>query len=112
MTGLLGVMVLMFEFENDNFVTFGHTFGSRHHFGALNGRGTYGNVFIVRNQQDLVQFNLVTLGFVQQVNIDCLARSDFVLFAAGFNYSVNGTPPITQQLYIVADNTPSMQRDF
>ncbi len=109
MTTLFGVMVFMLESENDDFITFNQTFGSSHDFGPLNSRSANSHFFIISYQQDFIQLDLVTFSLVQEVYVDRLARSDFILFTTGFKNSVNGTPPLTQQLFILADLEVHMQ---
>jgi hypothetical protein len=109
MTGFLGVMVLVLKSENDDFFTFDQTFRSGQDLGAFNGRGTDGKFAIIRNEENFIQFNLISLSVIHQIDIDRFAGSDFILFSTRFNYSVNGTPPISQQPLIVADICHSMQ---
>jgi hypothetical protein len=92
-------MVFVLEFQNVDFVTFDQTLRSCQNFGSLNGWSSYGNILIICNKKNFVQFNLISFSFTIKVNIDCIARSYFILFTAGFYYRVNGTPPITTTVY-------------
>jgi hypothetical protein len=103
MTGFLSEMVFMLEFEDNQLFSFDQTFRSGQYFGTLDSRCADGNVFIIPNEQDLVQFYLVSLSFIHQVDIDHFARNDLILFSTGFYNRVNGAPPLTQQLSILAE---------
>ncbi len=62
MTGLLRKVVFVLELEDDDLVPFSQTLRSSQHLGAINSRFTYGNIFVIRDKQDFVQFYLISFG--------------------------------------------------
>jgi hypothetical protein len=112
MSSFFGEMVFVLEFQDNDFITLDQTFRCCQDLGALDGRFTNGDILIIRNQQDFIQFDLVSFGFIHQVDFDRFAGSYFVLFSSGFKYSVNDAPPITQQLYIVPNLWSALQLKF
>ncbi len=99
MAGLLGIMVFRLEFKDDDFLTFSLTFSGRRYFGSLNRRLTDGDFFIIRNEEDFIKLDLVSLNGAGNVYINRFPRNDFILFTTRFNNSVNGTPPKATTLY-------------
>lgn len=99
MAGFSGIAGFGLKFKDYDLFAFDRTSGSSQDFGPFDGWLAYGNLVIIGNQQDFIQLDLVSLGFVQAVYIDRFTGNDFILFTTGFNYSVNGTPPITTTVY-------------
>ncbi len=99
MAGFPGIAGLGLKSKDYDLFAFDRAFGSSQDFGTFDSWLAYGNLVIIGNQQDFIQLDLVSLGFVQAVYIDRFTRNDFILFTTGFNYRVNGTPPITTTVY-------------
>jgi hypothetical protein len=59
---LLGVMVLGLELQNDYLLALAFTFGSGQDFGSRNSRFANGNFITVRDKQDLIYLDFVSLG--------------------------------------------------
>jgi hypothetical protein len=75
--------------------------GGGHDPGPFHDRFAERDVGAVSQEQYFVQLDGVALSYIQSFNTDGLAFGYFILFAAGFNYSVNIEPPneILYQLY-------------
>lgn len=75
--------------ENDNLLASALLLQGSNHLCSLNGGSAHCYLIIIGNEQYLIQLNSITLGHVQTVYIYNLTRGYLILFATGFDNSVN-----------------------
>jgi hypothetical protein len=101
MAGFLGVVVFRLKFKHDNFIPFSHTLGSRQYLSPFYSRSANGDFLFIGQQENFIQFDLISFGSSGKVYIDRFPGSNFILFTTCFNNSVNGTPPKVTTLYSI-----------
>ena len=79
--------------ENNDFLTFMLSLRGGNYFSPVNSRLAYCHFFAFSDEQYLIEFNCIALGYIQAFNIYGLAGGHLILLAAGLNNSVNLKPP-------------------
>jgi hypothetical protein len=80
-------------FENGNLPAFAAPLRGSHYLRPVNGRRAYGYLIAVGNKQHSIQVNRAPFRRIQAFDIYSLTRGYLILFAAGFNNSVNFFTP-------------------
>src|SRR3972149_5083690 len=87
---LLVVARLCLVLEDDYLLSPNVADGSSHNFGTLDGGVAHFHAIVVGYEQYLVQFDHIARSRSQEFCVERFARRHPDLFAAGFNYCVNG----------------------
>jgi hypothetical protein len=82
-----------FVMEDSYFIPQAMPLSDGNDFRPLDARFAAGQLLTIADSQHLAQLDFITRSYAQSGNFKFLAGTDRVLFAPGFNYGVNRTPP-------------------